>query len=80
MPSGAAAPGWDDSSSSTVGGSGQVGRLQPVHRFTFTIMAEHVSSVAYALEAALAALDGELALLVPTIGVAMRSRPRATTA
>ena len=65
-----------------MGGSGQVGRLQPVHRFTFTITAEHVSSVAYALEAALAALDGELALLVPTIGavVAMRSRPRATTA
>jgi len=35
--------------------------------FAFTIMADPVSSVAYAVEAALGALDGELSSLVPTM-------------
>jgi len=35
--------------------------------FAFAVMADPVSSVAYAVEAALRALDGDLALLVPTM-------------
>ena len=35
--------------------------------FSFAVMADPVSSVAYAIEAALRALDGDLALLVPTM-------------
>ncbi|WP_427008181.1 hypothetical protein [Pseudarthrobacter sp. H2] len=35
--------------------------------FAFAVMADPVSSVAYAIEAALRALNGDLALLVPTI-------------
>lgn len=35
--------------------------------FAFSVMADPVSSVAYAVEAALRALDGDLALLVPTM-------------
>jgi len=35
--------------------------------FAFAVMADPVSSVAYAVEAALRALDGELSLLVPTM-------------
>lgn len=35
--------------------------------FAFTVMADPVSSVAYALEAALHALDGDLSLLLPTM-------------
>ena len=37
--------------------------------FAFTIMADPVSSVAYAMEAALGALDGDLASLFPTMAV-----------
>jgi hypothetical protein len=37
--------------------------------FAFTIMADPVSSVAYALEAALGALDGDLASLFPTMAL-----------
>ncbi|WP_170286001.1 amino acid permease [Nocardioides rubriscoriae] len=37
--------------------------------FAFAVMADPVSSVAYAVEAALRALDGDLALLVPTMGL-----------
>ena len=35
--------------------------------FTFAVMADPVSSVAYAIEAALRALRGDLALLLPTM-------------
>lgn len=37
--------------------------------FSFAVMADPVSSVAYAIEAALRALNGDLALLVPTMGL-----------
>lgn len=37
--------------------------------FAFTVMADPISSVAYAIEAALRALDGQLVLLVPTMGL-----------
>ena len=37
--------------------------------FAFAVMADPVSSVAYAVEAALRALDGDLTLLVPTMGL-----------
>jgi hypothetical protein len=37
--------------------------------FAFTVMADPVSSVAYAIEAALGALDGDLAGLVPTMAL-----------
>ena len=37
--------------------------------FAFTVMADPVSSVAYAIEAALDALDGDLADLVPTLAL-----------
>jgi amino acid transporter len=58
-------------STSTSGGLGAA-----LHRpavlllaFAFAVMADPVSSVAYAVEAALRALDGDLALLVPTMGL-----------
>ena len=35
--------------------------------FAFTVMGDPVSSVAYAIEAALRALDGDLALPIPTM-------------
>jgi hypothetical protein len=37
--------------------------------FAFAVIADPVSSVAYAIEAALRALDGRLALLVPTMAL-----------
>src|SRR6059058_3017633 len=37
--------------------------------FAFTVMGDPVSSVAYAIEAALRALDGDLALLMPTMAI-----------
>jgi amino acid transporter len=37
--------------------------------FSFAVMADPVSSVAYAVEAALRALNGDLALLLPTMGL-----------
>jgi hypothetical protein len=37
--------------------------------FAFAVMADPVSSVAYAVEAALRALDGDLGLLIPTMGL-----------
>jgi hypothetical protein len=45
-----------------------VARFNLFVAFAFTIMADPVSSVAYAIEAALAGLDGDLADLVPTMG------------
>ncbi|ELB92226.1 hypothetical protein Rwratislav_15328 [Rhodococcus wratislaviensis IFP 2016] len=36
--------------------------------FAFAVMADPVSSVAYAIEAALRALGGDLALLIPPMG------------
>lgn len=39
--------------------------------FAFTVMADPVSSVAYALEAALHALDGDLSSLVPTMALVL---------
>jgi hypothetical protein len=37
--------------------------------FAFAVMADPVSSVAYAIEAALRALGGHLSLLIPTMGL-----------
>jgi hypothetical protein len=37
--------------------------------FAFTVMGDPVSSVAYAIEAALRALDGDLRLLIPTMAI-----------
>lgn len=37
--------------------------------FAFAVMADPVSSVAYAIEAALRALGGHLELLLPTMGI-----------
>src|SRR3954454_24774942 len=37
--------------------------------FAFTVMGDPVSSVAYAIEAALRALHGDLALLLPTMAI-----------
>src|SRR5271168_2491637 len=37
--------------------------------FAFAVMADPVSSVAYAVEAALRALHGDLGLLIPTMGL-----------
>ncbi|MBO0055065.1 hypothetical protein JJD17_15270, partial [Listeria monocytogenes] len=37
--------------------------------FAFAVMADPVSSVAYAVEAALRALNGDLALLLPTMSL-----------
>lgn len=45
------------------------GRTTLFVAFAFTVMADPVSSVAYAIEAALGALDGDLAGLVPTMGL-----------
>lgn len=39
--------------------------------FAFTVMADPVSSVAYAIEAALAALDGDTSALVPTMALVL---------
>jgi uncharacterized ion transporter superfamily protein YfcC len=39
--------------------------------FAFAVIADPVSSVAYAIEAALRALDGRLDLLVPTMALVM---------
>jgi len=47
-------------------------RLSRVHlfvAFAFTVMADPVSSVAYAIESALSGLDGDLAGLLPTMGL-----------
>lgn len=45
------------------------GRITLFVAFAFTVMADPVSSVAYAIEAALGALDGDLAGLVPTMAL-----------
>jgi hypothetical protein len=42
--------------------------------FAFAVMADPVSSVAYAIEAALRALRGDLALLLPTMGLVVCRR------
>src|SRR5947208_10993016 len=39
--------------------------------FAFAVMGDPVSSVAYAIEAALRALDGDLAYLIPTMAVVL---------
>lgn len=41
--------------------------------FAFTVMADPVSSIAYAIEAALGALDGDLASLLPTMALVVAS-------
>ena len=41
--------------------------------FAFAVMADPVSSVAYAIEAALRAMHGHLGLLLPTMGIAIGS-------
>ena len=46
-----------------------VGRLLLLLAFAFTVMADPISSVAYAIEAALRALGGNLALLLPTMAL-----------
>jgi len=46
-----------------------VARFNLFVAFAFTVMADPVSSIAYAIEAALDALDGDLADLVPTMGL-----------
>ena len=43
------------------------GRTALLVAFAFSVMADPVSSVAYAIEAALRALDGNLALLMPAM-------------
>jgi len=45
------------------------GRTALLVAFAFAVMADPVSSVAYAVEAALRALDGDLALLLPTMAL-----------
>jgi hypothetical protein len=45
----------------------RLSRPSLVLAFAFTVMADPVSSVAYAIEAALRSLDGDLASLVPTM-------------
>lgn len=45
----------------------RIGRIILFVAFAFTVMADPVSSVAYAVEASLAALDGDLATLLPTM-------------
>jgi Amino acid permease len=45
------------------------GRAMLFFAFAFAVMADPVSSVAYAIEAALRALNGHLELLLPTMGV-----------
>lgn len=54
---------------STRGGLGRAlrSRTALLLAFAFAVMADPVSSVAYAIEAALRALNGDLALLVPTM-------------
>ena len=47
----------------------KLSRLNLFVAFAFTVMADPVSSVAYAIEAALRALDGDLASLVAAMGV-----------
>lgn len=48
---------------------GPSGRLLLLLAFAFTVMADPISSVAYAIEAALRALGGNLALLLPTMAL-----------
>src|SRR5438034_2127232 len=45
------------------------GRPVLLFAFAFAVMADPVSSVAYAIEAALRALDGDLGLLLPTMAL-----------
>jgi Amino acid permease len=45
------------------------GRAMLFFAFAFAVMADPVSSVAYAIEAALRALNGHLELLLPTMGI-----------
>ena len=44
-----------------------MGRITLILAFAFTVMADPVSSVAYAIEGALRSLDGDLAPLLPTM-------------
>ena len=61
---------------STIGAADARGRSRLLHArpvllvaFAFAVMADPVSSVAYAIEAALRALHGDLDLLLPTMGL-----------
>ena len=49
-------------------------RLILLIAFAFAVMGDPVSSVAYAIEAALRALHGDLGLLVPMMGLVLASR------
>src|SRR5436190_18889535 len=46
-------------------------RLVLLVAFAFAVMGDPVSSVAYAIEAALRALHGDLGLLIPTMGIVL---------
>jgi hypothetical protein len=48
---------------------GRIPRLFLLFAFAFTVMADPISSVAYAIEAALRALNGQLTLLLPTMAL-----------
>lgn len=48
---------------------GMTARMSLLIAFAFTVMADPISSVAYAIEAALRALGGNLALLLPTMAL-----------
>jgi hypothetical protein len=51
------------------------GKAMLFFAFAFAVMADPVSSVAYAIEAALRALNGHLELLLPTMGLVVGSSP-----
>ena len=53
----------------TRGASSISRRAKALLWFAFAVMANPVSSVAYAIEAALRALHGHLGLLLPTMGI-----------
>jgi hypothetical protein len=61
--------GWSAISSSTRKGIPVSGKLVLFIAFALTVMADPVSSVAYAIQAALQHLDGELINLVPTMAL-----------
>jgi Amino acid permease len=61
--------GWSAVYSSTEKGIPVSGKLALFIAFTFTVMADPVSSVAYAIEAGLHQLDGDLIDLIPTMAL-----------
>lgn len=69
MPESAAARETSDTAAPRRGSSMFNSRPVLLVAFAFAVMADPVSSVAYAIEAALRALGGDLALLLPTMGL-----------